>query len=79
MGKNLKKEFEKFINDRMKKHETNKAEIEKWGKQTSKDLDKHEKTSQDFWKDFEQKMEKGERWIAKKESDVENLFRNFEE
>ncbi|MFC4320608.1 hypothetical protein [Litchfieldia salsa] len=72
--KRLNKEVEQFFNDHYKEHEELKAEIEKWVSKTDKELTNLNQKSSSFEKDFENRFERVNQWLGKKQVELERKF-----
>ncbi|WP_078548013.1 hypothetical protein [Litchfieldia alkalitelluris] len=71
----LNKEMEDFFNNRYSDHEELKSEIEKWTQKTDKNLAKLEKQAASFESDFENRFERVDKWLAKKQKGLESKFK----
>lgn len=70
----FEKEIERFVTDYYKEHEVEKAEIQKWGATTERELSKLDKNSAGFEREFEKKFNQLEKWLENKRSKIEDAF-----
>ncbi|MBD8067488.1 hypothetical protein [Bacillus sp. PS06] len=72
--KRLNKEVELFFNNYYKDHDQLQLEIEKWIDGTDKGLDDLSNKAASFESDFEERFEKVNHWLRKKQFEMENRF-----